>query len=198
METPNIPAILALRPAWNERCIVGQKRPPKPKHVWAISVRLELAENHRDLALFNKAIDSKLRGCDLVKMKVVDVKASGQIKERASVLQSKTQKPVRFEISEGTRASVNKWMDDELMVGSEYLWPGRFHECLHFSTRQYDRTVRVWVTSIGLETSDYGVHSMRRTKVTQIYKKTGNLRAVHLLLGHTKMDSTVLQIGVEL
>ena len=96
----------------------------KPKHVWAIRVRLELAENHRDLALFNMAIDSKLRGCDLVKMKVVDVMTSGQIKERASVLQSKTQKPVRFEISEGTRASVEKWMEDELMVGSEYLWPG--------------------------------------------------------------------------
>jgi integrase len=157
--------------------------------------RLELAENHRDLALFNMAIDSKLRGCDLVKMKVVDVMASGQIKERASVLQSKTQKPVRFEISEGTRASVEKWMEDELMVGSEYLWPGRFHERLHISTRQYARIVRDWVTSIGLEASAYGTHSMRRTKVTQIYKKTGNLRAVQLLLGHTKMDSTVRYLG---
>lgn len=137
--TPNLPAIRALRPAWNKGRIVGQKRPLKPKHVWAIRVRLELAENHRDLALFNMAIDSKLRGCDLVKMKVVDVMASGQIKERASVLQSKTQKPVRFEISEGTRASVEKWMEDEVMIGSEYLWPGRFHERLHISTRQYAR-----------------------------------------------------------
>ena len=175
METPNLPAIRALRPAWNKGRIVGQKRPLKPKHVWAIRVRLELAENHRDLALFNMAIDSKLRGCDLVKMKVVDVMASGQIKERASVLQSKTQKPVRFEISEGTRASVEKWMEDELMVGSEYLWPGRFHERLHISTRQYARIVRDWVTSIGLEASAYGTHSMRRTKVTQIYKKTGTV-----------------------
>ena len=103
----------------NKVRIVGQKRPLKPKHAWAIRVRSELAENHRDLALFNMAIDSKLRGCDLVKMKVVDVMASGQIKERASVLQSKTQKPVRFEISEGTRASVEKWMEDELMVGPQ-------------------------------------------------------------------------------
>ena len=131
-----------------------------------IQVRLELAENYRDLALFNMAIDSKLRGCDLVKMKVIDVMASGQIKERASVLQSKTQKPVRFEISEGARASVEKWMEDQLMVGSEYLWPGRFHERLHISTRQYARIVRDWVTSIGLEVSAYGTHSMRRTKVT--------------------------------
>jgi len=198
METSNLPVIRALRPAWNKGRIVGQKLPLKPKHVWAIRVRLELAENHRDLALFNMAIDSKLRGCDLVRMKVVDVMASGQIKERASVLQSKTQKPVRFEISEGTRASVAKWMEDPLMVGSEYLWPGRFHERLHISTRQYARIVRDWVSSIGLEVTAYGTHSMRRTKVTQIYKKTGNLRAVQLLLGHTKMDSTVRYLGVEL
>ncbi|SMO96492.1 hypothetical protein SAMN06265380_1302 [Ruegeria faecimaris] len=100
-------------------------------------MRLELAEYHRDLALFNMAIDSKLRGCDLVKRKVVDVLASGQIREPASVLQNKTQKSVRFEISEGTRTSVGKWMEYELMVGSEYLWLGRFHERLHISTRQY-------------------------------------------------------------
>ena len=169
-----------------------------PKHVWAIRARLELAENHRDLALFNMAIDCKLRGCDLVKMKVVDVMASGRIKERASVLQSKTQKPVKFEITEGTRISVKRWMKDSIMVGSEYLWPGRFHARLHISTRQYARIVREWVTSIGLEATAYGTHTMRRTKVTQIYKKTGNLRAVQLLLGHTKMDSTVQYLGVEL
>lgn len=118
METSNLPAIRALRLAWNKGRIVSQKRPLKPKHVWAIRVRLDLAVNHRDLALLNLAIGSKLRGCDLVKMKVVDVMASGQIKERASVLQSKTQKPVRFEISEGTRASLATWMKEPLMVGS--------------------------------------------------------------------------------
>ncbi len=198
MQTPNLPAIRAFRPAWNKGRIVGQKLPLKPKHVWAIRVRLELAESHRDLALFNLAIDSKLRGCDLVRMKAVDVIAAGQIKDRASVMQSKTQKPVRFEISEGTRASVAKWMDDPLMIGSEYLWPGRFHARRHISTRQYARIVRDWVKSIGLEPTAYGTHSMRRTKVTQIYKKTGNLRAVQLFLGHTKMDSTVRYLGVEL
>ncbi len=142
MLTTNLPAIRSLRPTWNKGRIVGQKLPLKPKHVWAIRVRLELAENHRDLALFNMAIDSKLRGCDLVRMKVVDVMASGRIKERASVLQSKTQKPVRFEISEGTRVSVAKWMDDPLMIGSEYLWPSRIHERKYISTRQYARTVK--------------------------------------------------------
>ena len=137
MQKSNLPVVPALAPAWNKGRIVGQKRPLKPKHVWAIRVRLELAQNHRDLA-----IDSKLRGCDLVRMKVVDVMPPGQIKERASVLQSKTQKPVRFEISEGTGASLNRWIQDPIMVGSEYLWPGRFHARLHISTRQYARIVR--------------------------------------------------------
>jgi len=198
MQTPNLPAIRACRPAWNKGRIVGQKRPLLPKHVWAIRVRLEIAKNHRDLALFNLAIDSKLRGCDLVKLTVADVFAAGQIKERASVIQSKTQNPVRFEITEGTRKSLSRWMEEPLMVGSEFLWPGRFHERLHISTRQYARLVRDWVKSIGLEPSAYGTHSMRRTKVAQIYRKTGNLRAVQLLLGHTKMDSTVRYLGVEL
>ncbi len=198
MRTPNLPAIRARRPAWNKGRIVGQKRPLLPKHVWAIRIRLEIADNHRDLALFNLAIDSKLRGCDLVTLKVVDVFAASQVKERASVIQSKTQKPVRFEITDGTRKSLARWMSEPLMIGSEFLWPGRFHERLHISTRQYARLVRDWVKSIGLEPSAYGTHSMRRTKVSQIYKKTGNLRAVQLLLGHTKMDSTVRYLGVEL
>ena len=198
MQIPNLPSIRACRPAWNKGRIVGQKRPLLPKHVWAIRVRLEIAGNHRDLALFNLAIDSKLRGCDLVCLKVADVFAAGQVKERASIIQSKTQKPVRFEITDGTRKSLLRWMDEPLMIGSEYLWLGRFHERLHISTRQYARLVREWVKSIGLEPSAYGTHSMRRTKVSQIYKKTGNLRAVQLLLGHTKMDSTVRYLGVEL
>lgn len=198
MQTSNLSAIMPRRPAWNKGRLVGQKRPLLPKHVWAIRVRLEISEKIRDFALFNMAVDSKLRGCDLVKLKVADIYAAGQMKERASVLQSKTQKPVRFEITEGTRKSVTNWLQDPLMVGSEYLWPGRFHKPLHISTRQYARLVRDWVASIGLEPSAYGTHSMRRTNVSQIYKKTGNLRAVQLLLGHTKMDSTVRYLGVEL
>ena len=198
MLTPNLPAVCAIRPALNKGRIVGQKRPLLPKHVWAIRVRLEIADNHRDLAQFNLAIDSKLRGCDLVKLKVADVFVAGQLKERTSITQSETQKPVRFEITDGTRHSLNYWMDEPEMIGSEFLWPGRFHERLHISTRQYARLVRKWVTSIGLEPSAFGTHSMRRTKVSQIYKKTGNLRAVQLLLGHTKMDSTVRYLGVEM
>ncbi len=189
---------LACRPAWNKGCIVGQKRPLLPKHVWAIRVRLEIANQVRDLALFNLAIDSKLRGCDLVKLMVANVYAAGHVKERASIIQSKTRKSVRFEITEGTRKSIAAWLPDPLMVGSECLWAGRFHERLHISTRQYARLFRDWVSSTGLEPSAYGTHSMRRTKVAQIYGKTGNLRAVQLLPGHTKMDSTVRYLGIEI
>lgn len=198
MTSENFPAIRACRPAWNKGRIVGQKRPLLPKHVWAIRVRLELAGRSRDLALFNLAIDSKLRGCDHVGLKVVDVFSAGQVRERASITQSKTRQPVRFEITEGTRTTLATWLKDPVMIGSENLWPGRFHDRLHISTRQYARLVREWVSAIGLEPSAYGTHSMRRTKVAQIYRKTGNLRAVQLLLGHSKMDSTVRYLGVEL
>jgi hypothetical protein len=147
MTIANFPGIRACRPAWNKGRVVGQKRPLMPKHVWAIRVRLEIAENDRGLALFNFAIDSKLRGCDLVKLKVTHVYASGQVKERASVIQSKTRRPVRFEITGRTRKSLARWRDETLMIGSEFLWPSRFHERLQISTRQYARLVRDWVNS---------------------------------------------------
>lgn len=198
MFTPNLPAVIPSHCAWNRGRVVGQKRPLLPKHVWAIRVRLELAGNTRDLALFNLAMDSKLRGCDLVRLMVSDVYAAGRVKERASVLQRKTNKPVQFEITEGTRKSLAAWIHDPAMRGSAFLWPGRFHNPDHISTRQYARLVKIWVASIGIEPSAYGTHSLRRTKAAQIYKKTGNLRAVQLLLGHTKMDSTVRYLGVEL
>lgn len=113
-------------------------------------------------------------------------------------MQSKTGKPVRFEITETTRLSLERWICDPEMRGLEFMWPSRLHGSPHLSTRQYARIVRSWVTSRGLEPSAYGTHSMRRTKVAQIYKKTGNLRAVQLLLGRTKMDSTVRYLSVDL
>jgi integrase len=198
MSIENLPVIHCIRPPWNKGRIVGQKRPLLPKHVWSIRVRLEMADNKRDLALFNMAIDCKLRGCDLVRLRVNDVYAAGRVKDRASVTQSKTGKPVRFEITETTRLSVERWIRDPEMLGYEFLWPSRVHASPHLSTRQYARIMRDWVLSIGLEPSAFGTHSMRRTKVAQIYKKTGNLRAVQLLLGHTKMDSTFRYVGVDL
>ena len=145
MSTSHRPAIRACRPAWNKGRVVGQKRPLLPKHVWAIRVRLEIANRVRDLALFNMAIDSKLRGCDLVKLKVADVFSAGRVKERASITQSKTRHSVRFEITDGTRNSIAAWLEDPAKIGSEHLWPGRFHDRLHISTRQYARLVREWV-----------------------------------------------------
>lgn len=198
MPRVQLPAITPKRRAWNKGRIVGQKRPLLPKQVWAIRTRLEMSGNLRDLALFNIAIDSKLRGCDLVKLSVVDLVREDRVRERASVIQSKTKKPVKFELTENTRETIATWVKSVEMMGSRFMFPSRFHGRSHISTRQYGRLVRDWVTAIGLEPSGYGTHSLRRTKAAEIYRKTGNLRAVQLLLGHTKVDSTVRYLGVEL
>ena len=198
MPRVQLPAVTPKRKAWNKGRLVGQKRPLLPKQVWAIRARLELAGNLRDVALFNVAIDSKLRGCDLVKLQVTDLVKAERVRERVSVIQSKTQRPVQFELTENTRDSVANWVMSPQMIGCRFLFPSRFHDRPHISTRQYGRLVRGWVTAIGLESSGYGTHSLRRTKAAEIYRKTGNLRAVQLLLGHTKVDSTVRYLGVEL
>ena len=198
MPRVQLPAVTPKRRAWNKGRLIGQKRPLLPKQVWAIRARLELAGHLRDLVLFNVAIDSKLRGCDLVTLKIIDLLRDDKIRERVSVVQSKTHKPVQFELSENTRETVINWIMSPEMIGCRFLFPSRFHDRPHISTRQYGRLVHGWVISIGLEPSGYGTHSMRRTKVAEIYRKTGNLRAVQLLLGHTKVDSTVRYLGVEL
>ncbi|WP_209506283.1 MULTISPECIES: tyrosine-type recombinase/integrase [unclassified Ruegeria] len=193
-----LPATTPKRRAWNKGRIIGQKRPLLPKQVWAIRARLELAGNLRDLALFNVAIDSKLRGCDLVRLKVIDLVSGERVRERATIVQSKTGQPVQFELTENTRDSVTAWVNAPEMIRCAFMFPSRFHNRPHISTRQYGRLLRDWVTAIGLEPSGYGTHSLRRTKASEIYRKTGNLRAVQLLLGHTKVDSTVRYLGVEL
>ncbi len=193
-----LPAITPKRKAWNKGRIVGQKRPLLPKQVWAIRARLELANNLRDLALFNVAIDSKLRGCDLVRLSVVDLVKEDRVRQRVSVIQSKTRRPVQFELTENTRETVLAWVRSPELLACSFMFPSRFHDRPHISTRQYGRLVHDWVSSIGLEPSGYGTHSLRRTKAAEIYRKTGNLRAVQLLLGHTKVDSTVRYLGVDL
>jgi len=175
----------------------GQKPPLKPREVWAIRVRLQIQGKLRDLALFNLAIDSKLRSCDLVALRVADVATGGSIKERAMIVQQKTGHPVQFELTGQTRESVQSWITQHALYEKDYLFPSRIHTCAHLSTRQYARIVNRWVAAIGLEPYKYGTHSLRRTKATAIYKKTGNLRAVQLLLGHTKLESTVRYLGVE-
>ncbi|WP_421358045.1 tyrosine-type recombinase/integrase [Agrobacterium rosae] len=190
-------AVLRNRYPWNKGILVGQKRPLQPKNVWSIRVRLEMSGAIRELALFNLAIDSKLRACDLVKLKVEDLWSGSSIRDRATIIQKKTKRPVQFEVTEQTKIALVAWLPFVRRNGGSYLFPSRRKMSHHLSTRQYARIVHRWVASIGLDANAYGTHSMRRTKAAQIYKKTGNLRAVQILLGHTKLESTVRYLGVE-
>ena len=183
--------------AWNKGKLIGQKPPLKPKDIWAIRIYLQRDQRIRDLAMFNLAIDSKLRGCDLVNLRVRDVTHGSQIMNRAMVMQRKTQRPVQFEMTEPTRDAVAAWMAKANLKSDQYLFPSRLHNSQHVSTRQYARIVHQWVGSIGLDSSAYGTHTMRRTKATLIYRRTKNLRAVQLLLGHTRLKSTVRYLGIE-
>lgn len=182
---------------WNKGKLLGAKPPLLPKHVWAIRTRLQLAGKVRDLALFNLAIDSKLRGCDLVQLKIDDVASHGYTIDRATVRQRKTGRPVKFEITEQARNAVDAYLKQRQARPGVYLFDGRPAPDRHLSTRQYARLVSNWVASIGLDPDAFGTHSLRRTKATLIYRRTGNLRAVQLLLGHTKIESTVRYLGVE-
>jgi integrase len=182
---------------WNKGKLIGQRPPLKKQEIWSIRVRLQLAKKVRDLALFNLAIDSKLRGCDLVKIRIRDISTGSSISNRAMVMQQKTHQPVQFEITEQSRLSIQDWINKSNLKFESYLFPNRCQPSTHISTRQYARLVKNWVKLIGLDPSIYGTHSMRRTKATLIYKQTKNLRAVQLLLGHTKLESTVRYLGVE-
>lgn len=181
----------------NKGKLTGQKPPLQPKHVWAIRSHLQLARRFRDLALFNLAIDSKLRGCDVVSIKVEDVAPHGYAIDRATVRQKKTGRPVKFEITEHTRQAIDAYLAKVQKRPDDFLFSGRRGQGRSLSTRQYARLVSVWIASVGLDPSLFGTHSLRRTKATLIYRRTGNLRAVQLLLGHTKVESTVRYLGVE-
>jgi integrase len=173
---------------WNKGKLTGQKSPLKLKEIWAIRIRLQLGAEIRDLAMFNLAIDSKLRACDLTKLRVRDVCLGTRVAPRATVMQQKTQRPVQFEITEQTRDSVESWIRAAELSASDFLFRSRIHASPHLSTRQYARIVHRWIISIGLDDTAYGTHTMRRTKASLIYRRTKNLRAVQLLLGHTKLD----------
>ena len=198
METINgTGSVTAPRKPWNKAKRIGPKPALQPKHVWAIRTRLQLAGRKRDLALFNLAIDSKLRGCDLVSLKVEDVAPHGYAIDRATVRQSKTGRPVRFEITEQTRQATDEYLAASRKRPGDFLFQGRRDKGHGLSTRQYARLLSEWIVSIGLDPSLFGTHSLRRTKATLIYRRTGNLRAVQLLLGHTKVESTVRYLGIE-
>lgn len=186
-----------LREPWNKGKLVGQKSPLKLKDIWAIRIRLQLSDKLRDLTLFNLAIDSKLRACDLTKLKVSDVAQSGRVGNRAMIMQQKTKTPVQFEMMEQTRDSISKWIEYAGLRATDFLFPSRVKQAHHLSTRQYARIVKGWIESIGLDPAAYGTHSLRRPKASLIYRRTKNLRAVQLLLGHTKLESTVRYLGIE-
>ncbi|MDM0071241.1 tyrosine-type recombinase/integrase [Variovorax sp. J31P207] len=185
------------REPWNKGKIVGQKAPFRIKDIWALRVRLQMESRVRELALFNLGIDSKLRGCDLVSLKVRDVCHGDQVATRSVVMQHKTQRPVQFEITPVTREAVQKWIKQSGLRSEDFLFQSRVHASSHLGTRQYARILEGWVEELGLDPAEYGTHSMRRTKATLIYRRTKNLRAVQLLLGHAKLESTVRYLGFE-
>jgi integrase len=166
----------------------GPKPPLRVGHVWSIRARLQLERRIRDLALFNLAIDSKLRGCDLVALRVDDAARNGYAIDRANVQQRKTGRSVRFELTEVTRQAVDDYLRISDRRPGQCLFRGRGGSDRHLTTRQYARLVGRWVTGIGLDPLKSATHSMRRTKATLIYRRTGNLRAVQLLLGHIKIE----------
>jgi integrase len=187
-----------IREPWNKGKLVGQKMPFKLKEIWTIRVRLQLANRRRELALFSLAIDSKLRACDLVRLRVRDVcHGGGGMASRAIALQQKNPTSVQFEITEPTRDAVGAWIRHAGLSAADPLFPSRIRGSAHLSTRQYARIVDSWVEQLGLDRADYGTHTLRRTKATLIYRRTKNLRAVQLLLGHTKLESTVRYLGIE-
>ena len=185
------------RVPWNKGKLIGPRPPLRQKHVWAIRTWLQIEQQTRDLALFNLAIDSKLRGCDVVAVRVDDVAPNGYAIERATVRQKKTGRPVRFELTEQTRQALDEYLTAVGKKPGEYLFNGR-RPGQSMTTRQYARLLSAWLVAIGLDPHVYGTHSLRRTKATLIYRRTGNLRAVQLLLGHTKIASTVRYLGIDI
>lgn len=191
------PAVHERRP-WNVGQEVGPKRPLKPRDIWAIRSFLDEHKRLRDRALFDLAIDSKLRGCDLVKLRIGDLVSGGSVRNRATVVQQKTGRPVQFEIMTKARGNVTAWLARRGGSLRDFVFPSRVDYLGHLSTRQYARLLDEWVTTVGLDSREYGTHSMRRTKASLIYKATGNLRAIQILLGHTNIENTVRYLGVDI
>jgi integrase len=185
------------RSVWNKGKLIGAKPPLQPRHVWSIRTKLQVEGRTRDLAMFNLAIDSKLRGCDVIALKVDDIAPSGYAIDRATVRQKKTGQPVKFELTEQTRQAVDDYLRVATRKSGQFLFSGRGGPGRCMTTRQYARLVSKWIAGIGLDPNRFGTHSLRRTKATLIYRRTGNLRAVQLLLGHSKIESTVRYLGID-
>jgi integrase len=190
------PIAVPKRVPWNKGKLIGPRRPLRQRHVWAIRTRLQIEQRVRGLARCILAFDSRLRGCDVVAVRVDDVAPNGPAIERATVRQRKTGRPVRFELTEQTRQAIDEYVAATARKPGDYLFGGR-RPGRSMTTRQYARLLSEWFVGIGLDPHVYGTHSLRRTKATLIYRRTGNLRAVQLLLGHTKIESTVRYLGID-
>lgn len=193
----NAETVSPVKVPWNKGKIVGQKAPLKLKDIWAIRIRLQLGHRTRELALFDLGLDSKLRACDLVRLRVRDICHGDRVSTRAIVMQQKTAQPVQFEITAPTRDAVTEWIKKSELANDDYLFPSRVHDSPHLGTRQYARILDSWIEETGLDPTACGTHTMRRTKASLIYRRTKNIRAVQLLLGHTKLESTVRYLGIE-
>ena len=197
MDMPETESTATKRQVWNAGRTIGAKRALKPKQIWEIRFYLNQCGRLRDRALFDLAIDSKLRGCDLVRMKISDIVSGTQIRTRAIVMQQKTGRPVQLELLLDARTSLLAWLERRGGTVDDYVFPSRVDYNWHLSTRQYARLVDEWVTAVGLMRNEYGTHSLRRTKASIIFGATGNLRAVQILLGHSKIENTVRYLGID-
>ncbi len=177
---------------------VGPKRPFKAGDVWEIRQYLKIKNRKRDLALFNLGIDSKLRACDLLDLRVSDVGTEDVVFPQATVTQKKTDASVTFEITDTTKESVLTWIKAAKLHSADYLWTSRNSGSNRLSMRQYSRIIKQFAKIVGADPTTYATHSIRRTKVTLIYRQTQNLRACQLLLGHKKIENTVRYLGLEI
>ena len=189
MTTPHSP--------WNKGRLIGQKPPLKLREVWTVRTRLQMAGNAREVALFNLAVDNALGGCDLARLIVRNLAHRSQVLARVTVVQQKTKQPVRFEVTDQTREAPTAWIVKAKLGVGDYLFPSRQRGSPHLSSRQDAHIVRGRSGLLGGDPQAYGTHSLRRTKATLIYHKTKNLRAVQLFLGHTKIESTVRYLGID-
>ena len=184
--------------AWNKGKRVGQKKAFKLEEIWRIRIRLEIEKKLEQLTLFNLAIDSKLRSCDLISLKVRDISSASLIQSRAMIEQQKTHKEVQFEITPKTQQCLSQWVCINKLSSSDFLFPSPRKYGCHIFYHYYANIVKNWVSTLGLDITQYGTHSLRRTKASHIYAKTKNLRAIQLLLGHSKLQSTIEYLGVEI
>ena len=193
-----MPPMTTQKKPFNKGKIMGRKPPLTPDQVSVIRSILGSKGNLRDIALFAVAIDSSLRGSDLVALNVSDVLSGGEVLERVTLEQSKTQSRVSFTMRDATRAALKKWIDAADKAYGDPLFTslkGNRGERLKVDT--YRRLVKDWVSYAHLDPARYGSHSLRRTRVAHIYKKTANLRAVQVLLGHKNIETTTRYLGIE-